>query len=508
MADSPFLASANTNTTTQGSIWAVLVQPSFPDLVFEAAALLTKTTSAQQASAGQGGAKVVYQPSEFALQIKETAQALVGKSPAVERDEAGEDAENEGNNEHDDLKEHDTEETREQKQKIVLEVWTKAQPGCFAKSDDQLEATANLLITLLLSFFAPTHEKFTSMVQQLLEAVATADGKTTSYGRFTALFTLFNALPAPTANSENETPFQLVVLSKLTDMGSTHPEDLNLLLPSLLRVPSYLTQWGLVSSPNGVKLLAKVIRVLQQGGKHTDAFNLAIAYLSSPALAKTDASGELEGVVEQAINLALTLPDCYDWDVLDNIRPIAHYVQSTTIGKQRYQTLFGLLKSPTTKYQQIEDELKSNTHLAPLISDQMRSRIERKARLLTLTELCAGRVGGEVTYAEVQTTLGLETPTEEDDGMEVEEWVINAVKAKLISARLHQPSQVIYVTKSTSRSFGLNHWQMLQSKLKTWGGSIDHLIGIVGQSLSSMKVSGSTEANTSGSSGNMLTASA
>lgn len=238
-------------------------------------------------------------------------------------------------------------------------------------------------------------------------------------------------MPAPAVGSQG-IPLQLKVLSKLTELGSTRLEDLNLLLPSLLRTPAYLSQWGLVSSSLGINLIEKIMGVLQQGGKHADAFNLGIGYLSLPEFTEASSSEELNAVAEQSIKLALFLPDCYDWDVLDDIQPIFRYIHTHQVGKQRYQTLFGLLKSPTTKYQQVESELKSNTHLAPTISDQIRTRIERKARLLTLTELCGARVGGEVTYAEVQASLGLQTPTEEDDGMEVEEWVINGRSQPLL----------------------------------------------------------------------------
>lgn len=143
MAHSPFLASANTNTTTQGSIWTVLVQPSFPDLVFEASALLTKGASAQQS-----GPKAINQPSEFSIQIKENAQALVGTGSSAlnESGEVEDENENDGHDENEEVKQ-DTEEVRENKRKIVTEVWTKVQPSCFTKSDDRgkLELSSSLV---------------------------------------------------------------------------------------------------------------------------------------------------------------------------------------------------------------------------------------------------------------------------------------------------------------------------------------------------------------------------
>ncbi|POW16789.1 hypothetical protein PSTT_01078, partial [Puccinia striiformis] len=453
MAESPFLASANTNTISQGSIWAVLVQSSFSDMVFEASALMTKSAPSQ--ANPTTGTKSSQQPSEFALRIKEAAEALSATNLGSTEREDGDENDQLANEDPIEHREVETEETKEAKRKIVEELWSKLQPSCFVRTDDrELEAATNLLLTLMLSFLS-NHPKFSQFVSQLLEAIVTAEGKTTAYGRYTALFTLFNALPAPLTPTENNIPLQLTILSRLADMATSHPEDLVILLPSLLRLPTYLTQWNLLSSPVGVDTIEKVIRLCEQGGKLEDAFNLSILYLSSPALSKKENRGQTA-----------------------------------------YLKLISLLKSPSTKFDEIEAELKSNAKLQDALSEEATSRIQRKARLLTLTDLCGNRVGSEVKYSEVKECLGLTVPIEEDDGMEVEEWVINAVKANLITARLHQPSHVIYVSKASHRSFGSTQWNNLGTQLKGWSHSIDHLIQVVEQGLSSVESSTSNPSNT------------
>ncbi|OAV98355.1 hypothetical protein PTTG_00402 [Puccinia triticina 1-1 BBBD Race 1] len=493
MAESPFLASANTNTISQGSIWAVLVQPSFPDMVFEASALMTKGAPSQ--ANPTTGAKSSQQPSEFALRMKEAAQAISGGNVEPTEKEDSEDAEHGENEEAIEDREQETEETKEAKRKIVEQLWSKLQPSCFVRTDDrELEAATNLLLTLMLSFLS-NHAQFPQFVSQLLEAIVTAEGKTTAYGRYTALFTLFNALPAPTAPTDNAPPLQLTILSRLADMAASHPEDLVILLPSLLRLPTYLTQWGLLSSPVGVATIEKVIQLCEQGGKLEDAFNLSILYLSSPALSNETSCADVARVSAQAVKLSLTLPNSYDWDLLEDVVPISQYLNSNSEGKTTYLKLISLLKSPSTKFDQIELELKSNAKLQSALSEDTKNWVQRKARLLTLTDLCGNRVGGEVKYSEVKECLGLTVPIEEDDGMEVEEWVINAVKASLITARLHQPSHVIYVSKASHRSFGTPQWTNLETKLKGWGNSIEHLIQVVEQGLSTVESSSNLKGN-------------
>ncbi|MBW0469511.1 hypothetical protein O181_009226 [Austropuccinia psidii MF-1] len=483
---SPFMASANIATTTQGSVWTVLVQPSFVDLVFEASVLVTKGP-AHQAAPVTGIPKSSLHPSEFALRIEESAQALVGRAGTnADKDDRpeGEGIPTEDGGE---TKEQDTEEVKQAKQKIVAEIWSKVQPGCFTRTDDrELEAATNLLLTLLLTFFSPSHPDYSTFVLRLLEAIATAEGKTTSYGRYNPIFTLFNALPGPHSVSEDRLPLQLTIFSRLADLVALHPEDLNILLPTLLRLPSYLTQWGLVSSKAGISVITQVIRLCEQGGKPQDAFNLSLVYLSSPSLANQAQCAEIDQVVEYFLKLTLSLPDCYEWDLLDDIVPIDRYLHSNPTGKERYQNLINLLKSPSTKFQEVEKELKSNTHLHHSLSEEVQLQVQKKARLLCLTEMCASRVGGEVKYSEVKDCLGLKVPIEEDDGMEVEEWVIDAVKVKLISAKLHQPSQMISITKAVNRSFGTTQWQLLGKKLQGWSHSIDRLITVVEDGLSSI----------------------
>ncbi|PLW22086.1 hypothetical protein PCANC_28886 [Puccinia coronata f. sp. avenae] len=492
MAESPFLASANTNTISQGSIWAVLVQPSFPDMVFEASALMTKGAPSQ--ANPTTGAKASQQPSEFSVRMKEAAEAItVANTGPAEREESEDEQMT-----HDDAvenREQETEESKEAKRKLVEELWSKLQPSCFVRTDDrELEAATNLLLTLMLSFLS-NHPKFSQFVSQLLEAIVTAEGKTTAYGRYNALFTLFNALPAPREPTEKSIPLQLTILSRLADMAASHPEDLAILLPSLLRLPSYLTQWNLVNSSVGVTTIEKVIQLCAQGGKLEDAFNLSILYLSSPDLSREDRCADADRVAAQAVKLSLSLPKCYDWDLLEDVVPISQYLKSNPDGKTTYSKLISLLKSPTTKFDQIEQELKSNAQLQSALSEDAKSWVKRKSRLLSLTDLCGSRVGGEVKYFEVKECLGLTVPIEEDDGMEVEEWVINAVKASLITAKLHQPSHVIYVTKASHRSFGAPQWATLQTKMSEWGNSIEHLIRVVEQGLSSIESSSNLKGN-------------
>lgn len=224
--------------------------------------------------------------------------------------------------------------------------------------------------------------------------------------------TLFNALPAPLpTQGSTDSPLQLSILLRLASLAKAHTDDLSIVAPSLLRLPSYLSTWALVGSSTGAQAVAEVSSTLSAGGRTDDAFAVALAYLRS--------AGSLsEPVAPIAVNLALSLPDFFDWEVLESLDPVKSYLASSSGSAKSQAALLQALKAGDAKA--VSSALSSADFDA-----QTKERIEKKAKLVALAELCAPRVGGEVKYEEIKERLGLAGSIEEDDGMEVEEWVIN-----------------------------------------------------------------------------------
>lgn len=55
---------------------------------------------------------------------------------------------------------------------------------------------------------------------------------------------------------------------------------------------------------------------------------------------------------------------------------------------------------------------------------------------------------------------------------EVEQWVVRAIGAKLLEAKLDQVRRVVVVTRSTHRIFGKQQWQDLKHRLAVWSENI------------------------------------
>jgi len=91
-------------------------------------------------------------------------------------------------------------------------------------------------------------------------------------------------------------------------------------------------------------------------------------------------------------------------------------------------------------------------------------------RLLTLTSLAAEKP--EVPYAEVAEAL--EVPLEA-----VEEWVVKAIAATLLDAKLDQQAGLLRVSRAAHRKFGPAEWAKLTAKLGTWKGSLAQILATV-----------------------------
>ncbi len=86
-----------------------------------------------------------------------------------------------------------------------------------------------------------------------------------------------------------------------------------------------------------------------------------------------------------------------------------------------------------------------------------------KMKLLALCGLAESSVaaGGEVTYAQVAAALSC------SEG-EVEGWIVRAIGARLVEAKMDQVRGVAVVTRVTHRVFGAQQWKDLAESIKSW----------------------------------------
>jgi translation initiation factor 3 subunit M len=93
-------------------------------------------------------------------------------------------------------------------------------------------------------------------------------------------------------------------------------------------------------------------------------------------------------------------------------------------------------------------------------------------RLLSLCSLAAEHE--EIPYAAIASTLQI--PMDQ-----VEPWVISAVSSGLMSAKMDQLSHVVMVEQCVVRSFGMDEWKVLQTRLHGWKKNVGNILAALKQ---------------------------
>jgi len=87
----------------------------------------------------------------------------------------------------------------------------------------------------------------------------------------------------------------------------------------------------------------------------------------------------------------------------------------------------------------------------------------RKMRLLTFMQMAEN--SSEMTFGQIEHELQLTAP-------EVEAFIIEALKTKLVSARMDQHMRKVNITNVQHRTFGRAQWQVLHDILTSWRGNL------------------------------------
>ena len=88
-----------------------------------------------------------------------------------------------------------------------------------------------------------------------------------------------------------------------------------------------------------------------------------------------------------------------------------------------------------------------------------------KMRLMSLAALGADTASGSVPYALIRDTL--QVPAED-----VERWVVKAISAKVLEAKMDQVREVVLITRCLHRVFSTQQWVDLRAKLRAWRDNV------------------------------------
>lgn len=331
-------------------------------------------------------------------------------------------------------------------------------------NDREVEGIFNLLGNVILANFPNDQQSAKPLFEHIL-TVLTAPESTAGVNigqasdkilvRYRILSNLYNALP-------NDSPNRFIVFNFLLQFANAN-DDLDIISDALTALPTWLAEWN-VSPAQKADLLAKVSQNFETAGQPKRAYEfllLHVRFLGTSTLSGEGSSAATtKQAAERTISAALSLPSVFEFEELAQIDAVQK-LQSEPIGK----LLNVFLRGNTNEYLQWRDANAAEVARLNLSSAQL----ERKIRLLDLANLCSRSISSTVSYSEIAKTLNIDLD-------EVEVWVIDVIRAGLVSGKLSQINQSLRVYKSVYRAFGTDQWRLLETRLSTWEKSIASIL--------------------------------
>jgi len=322
--------------------------------------------------------------------------------------------------------------------------------GVASTEEPQQTATnvdSSMVVLSQLAAKVPEQEE-SAAVKAYCDAVAGGEGETSL--RLKGLFHLHNALPR--ASGRQATFVRIMSYA----VAAKVPEAA---LPAARRVESLVGEWkkaGLAAPALRESYLAAsdLFRAVPSA---REASGCLVKYLGTFSDADASDAGAQAAAV-RAVTDFVGSPDTFSSDLAD--LPAVAALGKSPKHAPVHKLLEVLLSGTLAEYKAWE-----KAHAAALKELGLSGEaLESKMRLLSLAAL-AKEKEGEVSYARVSEVLRV-------DAAEVEAWVVRAISAKLVEAKMDQLREVVQVTRCVERVFGKEQWEELRAKLGQWEESI------------------------------------
>ncbi|KAI0265916.1 hypothetical protein BC834DRAFT_924157 [Gloeopeniophorella convolvens] len=268
--------------------------------------------------------------------------------------------------------------------------------------------------------------------------------------KYRILTNLFNALPRTSA-------LRLPVYTTLVELASANDE-LHVLHVSRADVEKWLGEWA-VPADTKAAFLQTLADVFDKASQPETAHYYRLTHVR----ALGGAAPAAQPAALAAISAALSDPAVLDFDALFKLDAVV---------AASAHPLFALLRVFLTGGL---DDLRAwqgaNAGVAETHGLDA-AQLERKIRLLALADLGFQNIGQDLPYAQVAAALQV-------DPAHVERWVIDAIRAGLLTGKLAQPSQTLRVTRATARTFGKSEWALLARRLAGWRAGLAGVLEVV-----------------------------
>ncbi|WVN88541.1 uncharacterized protein L203_103752 [Cryptococcus depauperatus CBS 7841] len=345
---------------------------------------------------------------------------------------------------------------KDERKKVVKSIVNKIvelNGGLEATREAEVESSHFLLQHVLATTFDQASEEYAQAIMDINGAIKKGAQESSKQTRAEAasrvLINNYNSFPA----SSPLRPATLLTLLSL--LSSTL--DVSALPLTTFTLAAALSTWS-ISSSQKVDFLTSASNIYVATGNISNALDLITLALQE----SVDQS-----LVEKAVLLNLSVSESFSLDkilavqgVKDNLGkagPVVALFEGNPI------EAIGKGKKWTTENAAWIDSAKIPHFTA--------ESVLRKLRLIALVAICAKSETRQIGYEPIAKALEIQES-------EVETWVIDAVRSKLITARISQPSALITISSISSLStpssrFGPSEWQLLEKRLKEWKVQVD-----------------------------------
>ncbi|KAF9111979.1 hypothetical protein BGX27_004160 [Mortierella sp. AM989] len=311
--------------------------------------------------------------------------------------------------------------------------------------EKEFESAHNLLVAIALN------DSDKAVLSEILKTLISEPTQKTPL-KFKVLSNIFNTVPA-------NSPVRLDVFTAIVNLAVAS-DDIDLVLPQLQYVPSWISEWG-VGVEAERTLLLTLSDCLKETGNQYQSLEFLLKYLTSFNGASELDSQKLQAT--RAVSESLALPEVLNFENLLKIDAVQH-LKSEKV----YELLSVFMSGNVQDYRGLV--AKNGGLIKELGLDE--DETLRKIRLLSLASLGSENLSRELSYQEIAKALEIEES-------EVELWVIDVIRAGLVEAKLNQVSKVVVISRSIYRTFGNAQWQQLSQRLNGWKQSLAEILQVI-----------------------------
>jgi len=314
-------------------------------------------------------------------------------------------------------------------------------------SDREVEGFFNLLVSHILENYS-TPPEASPHIQKLISVVKSSPRPISLKCRI--LSNIFNITP-------RSSPLRLQTYLSIVEIASKSEEYEALQLESV-DFEKWLAEWD-VSVEEKASFLKSVVAALVSSGQAEKAHPYTLA--RARILPRNSPTAQ-EAVLE-AVASVFRIPSIFKFD------PLVKLDNLPLIKDHPLRILLDIfLGKGLSEYQSW-----ASSHAGCMATYGLDpAELERKIRLLTLESLTSTQVGKAVPYAQIANALQV---PEQD----VEKWVIQGIRVKLLIGKLNQPSKTLVVIRSTARTFGKPEWEQVAQRLQVWKSALQEVLQVV-----------------------------